>query len=147
MNHRKLMAATLAIILSFSAVAATAQPRDHRDDRGDRHGQRDGRDDRGDRRDHGDHRGGPDRHPGKHYGHGPKAKHMGDRGRGVGPDHRFYRGDRLPPGFRTRHYYVEDWRGHRLSAPPRGYRWVQVDADYVMIAVATGLIAQIVLSR
>ncbi|WP_326533416.1 RcnB family protein [Pseudorhodoferax sp.] len=74
---------------------------------------------------------------------GPQA----ERGRGAGPDHRFHRGDRLPGDYRGKQYVVDDWRGHHLSAPPRGHRWVQVGADYALIAVATGLIAQIVLAH
>lgn len=70
-----------------------------------------------------------------------------DRGRGAGPDHRFYKGDRLPRDYRGYQYVVEDWRGHRLAAPPRGYHWVQVGADYALIAIATGVIAQIILSQ
>ena len=46
-----------------------------------------------------------------------------------------------------RQYVVEDWRGHRLSAPPRGYHWVQVGADYVLVAVATGIILQMMLAN
>jgi Ni/Co efflux regulator RcnB len=42
---------------------------------------------------------------------------------------------------------VEDWRGHRLSAPPRGYHWVQTGADYVLVAIATGVILQLLLSN
>jgi Ni/Co efflux regulator RcnB len=71
-----------------------------------------------------------------------------DRGeRGVGPDHGFYRGDRMPPQFRTRQYVVEDWRGHQLSAPPRGYQWVQSGGDYVLVAIATGIILQLLLNN
>jgi Ni/Co efflux regulator RcnB len=74
---------------------------------------------------------------------GPQA----ERGRGAGPDHRFHRGDRLPGDFRGRQYVVDDWRGHHLSAPPRGQHWVQVGADYVLVAIATGVIAQIILAQ
>ena len=59
----------------------------------------------------------------------------------------FHRGGRIPQEYRNRQYVVNDWRGHRLNAPPRGYQWVQVGADYVLIAVATGLIAQLILSQ
>jgi len=38
---------------------------------------------------------------------------------------------------------VNDWRGHRLSAPPRGYHWVQTGSDYVLVAIATGIILQL----
>jgi Ni/Co efflux regulator RcnB len=67
-------------------------------------------------------------------------------GRGAGPDHAFYRGGRLPPEYRGRQYVVDDWRGHHLSAPPRGYQWVQTGGDYVLVAIATGLIASILLN-
>ncbi|HVE55060.1 MAG TPA: RcnB family protein [Ramlibacter sp.] len=59
----------------------------------------------------------------------------------------FRRGGRLPPELRDRHYVVNDWRGHRLSAPPRGYHWVQVGPDYVLAAVATGIIANLILNQ
>ena len=42
---------------------------------------------------------------------------------------------------------VDDWRGHHLSPPPRGYHWVQTGGDYVLVAIATGVIMQILLSH
>jgi Ni/Co efflux regulator RcnB len=70
-----------------------------------------------------------------------------DRGRGAGPDHNFYRGGRLPTQYRSHQYVVNDWRGHHLSAPPRGYQWVQTGGDYVLVAIATGIIASILLNQ
>lgn len=67
--------------------------------------------------------------------------------RGAGPDHNFRRGDRLPQEYRSRSYVVDDWRGHNLTAPPRGYHWVQTGADYVLVAVATGIILQLLLNN
>ena len=69
------------------------------------------------------------------------------QGRGVGPNHSWYRGDRLPYEYRTRHYVVDDWRSHHLYAPPRGYQWVQSGGDYLLVAVATGIIASILLNQ
>ena len=69
------------------------------------------------------------------------------RGRGAGPNHEYYRGDRLPAEYRHRNYVVDDWRGHRLSAPPRGYHWVQSGNDYILIAIAIGVIAQLMLGQ
>jgi Ni/Co efflux regulator RcnB len=69
------------------------------------------------------------------------------QGRGVGPSYSWYRGDRMPYEYRTRHYVVDDWRGHHLYAPPRGYQWVQSGGDYLLVAVATGIIASILLSQ
>jgi Ni/Co efflux regulator RcnB len=57
------------------------------------------------------------------------------------------RGGRLPPEARGRQYVVEDWRGHHLSAPPRGYHWVQNGGDYLLVAITTGVILQLLLAR
>src|ERR1700761_9468178 len=37
-----------------------------------------------------------------------------------------------------------DYRHYHLSAPPRGYEWRSVDGNYVLAAVATGIIASAV---
>jgi Ni/Co efflux regulator RcnB len=76
-----------------------------------------------------------------------RERARGYDGRGAGPDHRFYRGGYLPPEYRGRQYVVDDWRGHRLSAPPRGYHWVQSGGDYILVAIATGIIASILLNQ
>jgi Ni/Co efflux regulator RcnB len=68
-------------------------------------------------------------------------------GRGAGPEHAWYRGDRLPTYYRSRSYVVDDWRGHHLYAPPQGYHWVQAGGDYVLAAIATGVIAAILLNQ
>ena len=39
---------------------------------------------------------------------------------------------------------VEDYRTYHLSAPPRGYEWREVDGNYVLAAVTTGIIASVV---
>ncbi len=39
---------------------------------------------------------------------------------------------------------VDDYRTYHLSAPPRGYEWREVDGNYVMAAVATGIVASVV---
>ena len=61
--------------------------------------------------------------------------------------HEFRRGQRLPPELRHRQYVVANWRVHRLAPPPRGYQWVQVGSDYVLVAIATGIIANLILSQ
>jgi Ni/Co efflux regulator RcnB len=67
--------------------------------------------------------------------------------RGAGPDHSYYAGQRMPDQYRTNYYVVNDWRGHSLSAPPRGYHWVQTGSDYVLVAIATGVILQLLLNN
>lgn len=67
--------------------------------------------------------------------------------RGAGPEHQFHRGERLPPEYRNNQYVVDDWRGHHLNAPPRGYHWVQTGGDYVLAAIGTGIILQLLLNN
>jgi Ni/Co efflux regulator RcnB len=64
-----------------------------------------------------------------------------------------------PPWARGRHYryhgygptyVVHDYRPyrHRLYAPPRGYYWRRSDAgEFLLVAIATGIIADIVLNH
>ncbi len=40
-----------------------------------------------------------------------------------------------------------DRRGHHLSAPPRGYHWVQSGSDYILVAIATGVILNLLLNN
>ncbi len=37
-----------------------------------------------------------------------------------------------------------DYRRYRLRVPPRGYEWREVDGNFVLAAVATGLIASVI---
>jgi len=66
-----------------------------------------------------------------------------DNSRHANRGHHWARGQRLPPQYWSRGHYI-DYRRHHLRAPPRGYQWVQVDNDYVMVALASGLIASII---
>ncbi|MNR90400.1 hypothetical protein D3C72_213840 [compost metagenome] len=83
------------------------------------------------------------KHADKHDKHRPDHR----AGRGAGPQHNFYKGGHIPREYRGHQYVVNDWRSHRLSPPPRGYNWVQTGGDYVLIAIATGVIAQIILGN
>ena len=65
-------------------------------------------------------------------------------GHGAGGVHTWYRGDRLPVEYRHYYYVIDDWREHRLAAPPRGHQWVQAGSDYVLISTASGVIARMV---
>ncbi len=60
----------------------------------------------------------------------------------------YRRGEYVPDPYRQRQYYVNDWRARHLSAPPYGYQWVQRDGgDYLLVALATGLIANLLLNQ
>jgi Ni/Co efflux regulator RcnB len=86
-----------------------------------------------------------------HHDHDrPDWDHPGyrhDEYRGVGPHHEWRRGAALPAEYRDKRYVVNDWRGHHLSEPPRGYHWIQVNGDYVLAAVATGVILDTLLTQ
>ncbi|WP_077035541.1 RcnB family protein [Pelomonas sp. KK5] len=69
-----------------------------------------------------------------------------DVSRGYGPDHNWRMGQRMPREYHSRQYVVDDWRGHHLRPPPRGYHWVQSGGDYLLVAVATGLIASAIIN-
>jgi Ni/Co efflux regulator RcnB len=57
---------------------------------------------------------------------------------------RFYRGGTLPYEYRQRNYYVNNWNAYPgLYAPPYGYQWMQVGNDFMLVALATGLIASL----
>lgn len=61
--------------------------------------------------------------------------------------HRYAKGQRLPSSYRADRYYVRDYGRYGLRAPPRGYRWQRVDDSYVLAAVATGLIASVIIAN
>ena len=45
------------------------------------------------------------------------------------------------------YYVVNDWRSRRLHAPQYGHHWVQSGNDYALVAIATGIIATVLLNR
>ena len=53
------------------------------------------------------------------------------------------RGAYVPVGYRG--YYVQDWGYYGLRPPPPGYRWIYADGNFVLMAAATGLIADLVI--
>jgi Ni/Co efflux regulator RcnB len=70
-----------------------------------------------------------------------------DRGDGYYNAQHYRRGERLHQEYRSDRYVVSDWRERRLSAPPRGHHWVRAGNDYVLAAIATGIIAQVLLNN
>ncbi|MBB3524986.1 RcnB family protein [Rhizobium sp. 268] len=42
---------------------------------------------------------------------------------------------------------VNDYRRYRLAPPPRGYRWVRADNDYLLIGITSGVISSIIAGR
>jgi Ni/Co efflux regulator RcnB len=52
------------------------------------------------------------------------------------------RGDTLPRNYRASSYVVYDYQKYRLRSPPRGYRWVRVNNDVLMITISNGMITE-----
>ena len=59
-------------------------------------------------------------------------------------DYRWSRGDRLSGGYLGNRYVVSDWRGNHLRRPDRGHHWVHINNQYMMTAIGSGVIAEIV---
>jgi Ni/Co efflux regulator RcnB len=164
---KKLLTAAIALSVLASAGAASAQSygrpydgddrrapraeerydrRDARDDRRDdrrdvREDRRDYRDDRrddryerrADRRETRYERRAERRYDGGRYYH-PRGYQARD----------WRRGERLPAAYRGRAYAL-DYRAYRLSPPPRGYEYRRVGDDVVLTAIASGIIASVLI--
>ena len=61
---------------------------------------------------------------------------------GYAPPYAWRRGAYLPPAYGG--VYISNYGAYGLRAPPRGYRWHRVGNDYLLTAIATGLIFDIV---
>jgi len=148
MKAKRLVCLCTAAAMGLGSVSVFAQGydrHDRRDDNNNNRWEQQHRDQRADHRNDRDHR--------DQRAMGNRGDHdRGDRDRGHdnfaygarGPE--WHRGGRLPSQYRNHQYVVDNWRAHHLSAPPRGYHWVQVGNDYVLAAIATGLIAQLLLN-
>ena len=122
---KRLLTSVLALSL-LAGTAASAQPY------GDRHD---------DRRDNGRYDQGRD-----YDRHDNRVEHR-DRGHHYGQRKHWARGERLPSSYYQNRAYYVDYRVYHLRAPPRGYRWVRVDNDYMLVALTSGLIASIIANR
>lgn len=59
------------------------------------------------------------------------------------PHQQWQRGHVVEPRYRDDRYWVTDWRTRQLSAPPPDHRWLRINGDYVLVAIATGVITTI----
>lgn len=73
---------------------------------------------------------------------GPPPRNLyGNRGLHLGWRN-WQRGTYLPPYYRG--LVIYDYGRYGLHRPPRGYHWVRVNDDYILAAIATGLIREII---
>ena len=114
------------IVALLGSTAAVAQPdrRGNQQDRGDNRG------------DHGNR--------GNQGNQGNNGRHLGwhkDRG----PQHRWNRGERM--GYNDwRGAQRVDYRRHNLRRRPRGSEWRQSNGQYILAAVATGVIISAIMN-
>jgi Ni/Co efflux regulator RcnB len=125
---------------------------ERRDDRWDRRdGRYDRRDDRRDRRWDSRTRWDRGHHNGYYYNNRwyygpPPAAYYGRPGYYPGYN-AWRRGAYLPPSYRDRGYVVYDYGRYRLRPPPRGYYWYRSGDDFLLAAVATGLILDVIINH
>jgi Ni/Co efflux regulator RcnB len=58
--------------------------------------------------------------------------------------HLWHRGERLSPAYYAPSYVVRDYYTYQLPPPPYGCRWVRVDGNVVLAAIATGVVLDVV---
>jgi len=56
------------------------------------------------------------------------------------------KGYHMPPGDWGRGDRISNWNTYHLRRPPNGYEWRRVDGNFVLAAVATGVIASVVVA-
>lgn len=67
--------------------------------------------------------------------------------KGPQPHQDWHQGGKMPQDYRDDRYAVSDWRAHQLPEPAHGQRWMEINGDYVLVAVATGVIASIMIGH
>ena len=157
---RKLLYAAVALATVAAPMAVSAQPYDRHDERyGDqRYDRRDRWEDRRDHRrderrderrdwryDRGRAETWRDRAEWRDF-HGVRPGYWYAPGYGYRPVSRFgwRRGAYVPSPYRG--YYVQDWGYYGLRPPPPGYRWIYADGNFVLMALASGLIANVIIN-
>ncbi|KSB88809.1 hypothetical protein AS593_23135 [Caulobacter vibrioides] len=120
---RLIITAVATTLLAGTALSGTAMAQPRHDDRHDRYEQQ------------------------RAYEKGRKDQARYERKQDRREYRRWAKGQRLDARYRGDGYYVKDYRRHGLRQPPRGYRWQRVDNQYVLAAVATGIIASVIIAN
>jgi Ni/Co efflux regulator RcnB len=152
---KRLTAAAIALALMSASVAMADEHHDHGDWRNwsaehrdfDRRGGDERRDWRDDRRDEEhdrwhDRREWQDRHD-HEWSEGRFRDDDYRRAWGY-REHEWRRGERLPVSYYAAPYVIGDYRAYGLREPPYGCRWIRVNNDVVLAAIATGVVLDVV---
>jgi Ni/Co efflux regulator RcnB len=54
------------------------------------------------------------------------------------------RGDQISNAYRGNQYVVDNWRSYNLRRPARGYEWIQINNQFVLVRTRNGLIIDVV---
>lgn len=90
---------------------------------------------------------------GRHGGRGPEWHDRGPGWHGGGPGWRpepgwrqFRRGERFYANRAPNYYVIRDYRRwDRLRPPPRGYHWVRSGDDALLVGIASGIVASVII--
>jgi Ni/Co efflux regulator RcnB len=87
---------------------------------------------------------GPQAPPGQqNYGYSThKASHGAPNHQVYSSGRQWHHGDY----YHGNRYVVRDWQHYHLRQPPYGYEWVQDGDQFVLIAIATGIITDVILN-
>ena len=90
----------------------------------------------------------PDHHDSMHGSsmHGPSMHGSAMHGPSMHGGHSWHNGGHIAQADWNRGRHI-DYRHYHLRQPPRGYEWREVDGNFVLAAVATGLIASVMLAN
>lgn len=80
---------------------------------------------------------------GEHYDHGYRNPDYRPQPGLPVPHRDWRRGVVVEPAYRGDRYWVTDWNARHLYAPPRDHRWLYVNGDYILVAIASGVIVNI----
>jgi Ni/Co efflux regulator RcnB len=85
-------------------------------------------------------------HRDDHRGDNMMMSHHDDHGNSMMMQghHDWHKGDRIGHDDWNRGEHVSDYRQYHLSRPPHGYEWRRVDNNYVLAAMAGGLVASVI---
>jgi len=79
--------------------------------------------------------------------HDNRNDYRGNDRRDNGRHRGWYKGGRIERNDWNRGERINDYRRYHLQRPRRGYEWRRVDDNYVLAAVAGGVIASVILAN
>jgi Ni/Co efflux regulator RcnB len=144
MKTSAILCAVLAGTMGVSTLASAQQWEGRHDRGGEQRQEQRGQNWGHEQRDQRWAQGGYEQRGGRDYGrvyNEPRYAYNGPAYYGHGG--RYYRGGYLPREYLNGGYYV-NWQAYPgLYAPPYGYQWVNVGGEILLVALATGLIANL----